>query len=657
MRTFSGWAPFDPRHFNAVLQIPEMAEILICVYNADTKHLKSELLTDAVTKLGLLDPGNRYHEITFAFDGAEFSLQFGQEDDRFVYKITPLVSKPYVKFYICGLYRWAAKGSLSVYDGHIRFLTAGGREFLIGIDGEPCDVPVNAYHQGLLYSSEEPVYIRCNHTMTPGEMDDFLDRRRRESAATQLTGGGWLADAPEAAVRGILWNTMYDNIHDRMIPVVTRDWIAGIFEKNTVGGTMIYTWDNFFAALIEGMADKEFAYQNIAAILDEALPNGLVPNNIFEIYKSQDRSGVPVGAYCVLKLYTQYRDQSLLQNSFPRLRGWILWLRDNRIRTESGLLELGSDPYPSDQYGLRDADGSFGTLRGAKNESGLDNSPMYDDAEYDETTHTMKLADIGFNSLYALSLWSLSVMAGELGDVEEKQRLEAEYEEIKARINETMWDEAAGIYCNRYRGGRLSNRYTPTSFYPLLAGIATPERAKRMIESHLLNEAEFWGEYVIPSISKSDSAFYEENGVPCPNGGYWPPGGYWRGRIWGPMNFLVCEGLKRVGFDDIALSFAQKSHAVFMKEWVEKNHIHENYNALTAEGCDQNYSQPFYTWGGLLAYIAVCEVADALPWSGIKFGSWSGAGASVRNILFQGGRYEIRSGRNLNIVKDNRLLL
>ena len=51
-----------------------------------------------------------------------------------------------------------------------------------------------------------------------------------------------------------------------------------------------------------------------------------------------------------------------------------------------------------------------------------------------------------------------------------------------------------------------------------------------MVGEHLLNPGEFWGEWVVPSSPRNDPAFKDQN--------------YWRGRIWGPMNFLVYLGLR-----------------------------------------------------------------------------------------------------------------
>ena len=51
-------------------------------------------------------------------------------------------------------------------------------------------------------------------------------------------------------------------------------------------------------------------------------------------------------------------------------------------------------------------------------------------------------------------------------------RFQSEFQNLKSRINELLWDEARGLYVNRHWDGRLSDRLSPTSFYPLYAGVA-----------------------------------------------------------------------------------------------------------------------------------------------------------------------------------------
>jgi hypothetical protein len=158
-----------------------------------------------------------------------------------------------------------------------------------------------------------------------------------------------------------------------------------------------------------------------------------------------------------------------------------------------------------------------------------------------------------------------------------------------------------------------------------------------MVEKHLLNSKEFWGEYIIPSISRDDSAFKDQN--------------YWRGRIWGPMNFLVYEGLKRYGFDEVAHEFARKSVALFMKEWIEEGHYHENYNAVTGDGDDVPNSDPYYSWGALLALIGVYEFIDIEAWGGLRFGALGvSEEMTLKNLQIQGHRYSVTLSPKLTRV-------
>ena len=43
------------------------------------------------------------------------------------------------------------------------------------------------------------------------------------------------------------------------------------------------------------------------------------------------------------------------------------------------------------------------------------------------------------------------------------------------------------------------------------------------------------------------------------------------------------------------------------KEWTEKRHVHENYNAMTGTGDDVQSSDRFYHWGALLGYVEWME--------------------------------------------------
>jgi putative isomerase len=107
----------------------------------------------------------------------------------------------------------------------------------------------------------------------------------------------------------------------------------------------------------------------------------------------------------------------------------------------------------------------------------MDDSPMYDTAVFDPHTYTMNLNDVGLNSLYALDAECLASPAKALGEDADARRFADEYERMKHLIREKLWNERDGIYENRYWDGKFSQRLSPTNFYPLFAGIATPEQA------------------------------------------------------------------------------------------------------------------------------------------------------------------------------------
>jgi glycogen debranching enzyme len=126
-----------------------------------------------------------------------------------------------------------------------------------------------------------------------------------------------------------------------------------------------------------------------------------------------------------------------------------------------------------------------------------------------------------------------------------------------------------------------------------LAGVPTQAQAERMINEHFFNPAEFWGEWILPSIARNDELYSKQN--------------YWQGRIWAPMNFLVYLGLCKYDLPKARQALVEKSEALLLKEWREHGHVHENYCGDTGAGCGKENSDAFYHWGGLLGLIGVLE--------------------------------------------------
>ena len=168
-------------------------------------------------------------------------------------------------------------------------------------------------------------------------------------------------------------------------------------------------------------------------------------------------------------------------------------------------------------------------------------------------------------------------------------------------MNEVLWSDAAGLYLDELPTGR-SRRVAASNFLPLVAGVPSARQARRMV-GVLRDPARFRGDWVLPTISRDDPAFDDQQ--------------YWRGSIWPPMNYLVLQGLRRYGFDQVASELAWKGALMFLADCRRTGFCRENFDARSGRG----QGRRFQSWGPLFALGAIEEFVDACPWRGLRIGS------------------------------------
>jgi hypothetical protein len=421
---------------------------------------------------------------------------------------------------------------------------------------------------------------------------------------------------------------------------------------------------------------------------------------------TNDRSEPYVGAMVVSRMYVdslgtprQATMQWVVEMLFPTLLRWNEWVWETRRynvgQPGGGLVVLGIDeshvPCEGSTVGLNSSRLNCSRAAFCKNEgcaileSGMDNSPMYlnafdstpptapaagDDgaaapgdgshrsqsttripASFDAAKGRLQLYDVQQSALFVSEARALQKLAAVSGNSEAIPQLKTRADSMAALINGLLWDEATGIYrqVDASPAGRgFSPAISPTSFYPMIAGMAGVDQAERMVKGYLTNASEFCvrpnplppasfssegvehavdsmpagasgprasGDivvdeagscpYAVPSISRSDPNFPDNN--------------YWRGRAWGPLNLLTWVGLSAPEYANVSTVAAarkglcQQSMDLLLGEWRTKRHVHENYNADTGQGCDSGASNPFYHWGANLGYIAMRESIAASP--------------------------------------------
>jgi hypothetical protein len=171
---------------------------------------------------------------------------------------------------------------------------------------------------------------------------------------------------------------------------------------------------------------------------------------------------------------------------------------------------------------------------------------------------------------------AMGVIAEKLGETEDVRAFAERSRRLSQLINDVFWDETDGFYYDRNE--RKNQRVMVKSggaFTPLFAGAATPERAKRIVDEHLLNEKEFWLKYPVASYAKTEPDYYQgSHNREC----------NWRGSTWAPFNYMIFHGLIRYGFNDAAKELSRR---LFEMAVVKNPVLREYYNAETGEGLGQ----------------------------------------------------------------------
>ena len=603
-RLAQGWNTWDVNSMTTHVQLPEGLAIHIG-FKHNTTVFGDDFLDRTSVGRGTVFPGphawdGSYTELKVRWKGHEWRVESAHDGADLVLLVTPL--DPPGKFALPATVVFSVDllwgpGYVQRHGDIIRAQTSSG-EIPISCTSPQLQPMPSAEHPGrgqlpvsgafLAAELTQPVGLSTGPLRSVAEIAAILDRQR---AAYRKSTGEGSSDPRTAAAAATIdaiettvgWDTIYDPSHTRVITPVSRDWSANW------GGYVLFDWDNFFCATLASIGDRDLAYANAIEILHEETPQGFVPNYARAgEWKSSDRSEPPVGAITVLGLFEKFHDRWFLEETYQPLLRWNRWWAAHRVI--EGYLSWGSD---GDNQPIDAEDTWRGKRSGAILESGLDNSPMYDAAIYNEQAHVLEFADVGLMSMYIADCDALAAIASILNKPADAAELQARSASFREKLA-TLWDPAAGIFLNKdLHTGQFGTRLSPTNFYPLLAKAATADQAKTMITKHLLNPAEFWGDWVIPSIARNDPAFKDQD--------------YWRGRIWGPMNYLVYLGLTNYDIGNVRRDFARKSYELFLREWRDKGHVHENYNAILGIGDDVTNSDRFYHWGALLGYIQYLE--------------------------------------------------
>ncbi len=186
--------------------------------------------------------------------------------------------------------------------------------------------------------------------------------------------------------------------------------------------------------------------------------------------------------------------------------------------------------------------------------------------------NSMAAADV--NGFMVLDYRAMAVIAEKLGRAGEAAEFAERARKLAAAVNAVLWDEADATYYTYDAVEKaLVKRDVYSNWVALWARLASPERAKAMIERHILDPAKLWAPHGIRSLAADDPDYNNENVI--------KPYSNWQGPIWPHANWMLMHALMHYGYPEAALAVAERVTQLCLKDLAENGMMRENYHADT----------------------------------------------------------------------------
>ncbi|MFR8467730.1 hypothetical protein BLA28_20600 [Eisenbergiella tayi] len=494
-----------------------------------------------------------------------------------------------------------------------------------------------------------------------------LFRMLQAHSESALTGNGTMKEIGQVFSAMPAYNAIYKENTGRRYIMVDRPWA-----RKEDGWGIQFNWDTFLSSWASSWTYPELAKENMLSGYDVQLPDGKIP--LYSSPGAAGRSEPPITAgrsqhivqgITLWKTYLHTGDKEWACKCYEGAKKANAWWfadrgdgqprRDARKwgmlgfgydpEAEMGILGASLQPYVAKaQYAYFETyDDSpqwtsgkyFVSVAGMED---LTEEKLIDESRYVCRYHMADIYTLERCCLYAVDCESLSHMARALGREEEAAYYEKKRMDMAEQINARMWCEEDGCYYNLKFDGTFSKRQSPDCFMPLMTGCVPKERKERLLQL-LKDENKFWGEYMIPSIAKDDSAFSQQH--------------YWRGQIWPPQTLWTYLALKRAGEEELAWELAYKAAGMLSKEWNRNGYCPENYSGITGE-CSGAYH---YNWGMLMGLPLLEELIEFREDKVIFGNAMAPDGTELKNIPVDGQLYDLVINGGMTEVYRGNILL
>jgi len=306
----------------------------------------------------------------------------------------------------------------------------------------------------------------------------------------------------------------------------------------------VWSWDHCFNALTMAYIDKQKSLDQFNAPFVHQYDSGVLPDAwrpIFGPYLCVTKP--PIHGWCFSKLMKMFDfDKETLEQTYSYLEKWTeFWL----------------------EYRDYDNDGIPAYPQGC--DSGWDNSTMFASGFYMETPD--------LPSFLILQMRTLAEISEKLGNTDKKNEWIKRSEKLYTDFINHSWNGERFALIQDGSHERNDNPTSLLSLMPIVLGdILEKDKMVKLVK-------------ILVSDYLTDNGLATE----APTSSLYESNGYWRGPIWAPSTYLIVDGLRRGGYEDlakdIALRYCRMSDTIACGNY-------ENFDAITGKGL----CAPGYTW-------------------------------------------------------------
>lgn len=401
---------------------------------------------------------------------------------------------------------------------------------------------------------------------------------------------------------------MFNNVRARVSPYLKKHYCYVMPSPQKY--PFQWWWDSCFHTFILcSLGELELARQNFQSLFAMQERDGFVGHMVFwESLLPKDKWNIlegppvwnqlrphmsfltqpPLVAQALLRIYTDCKDREFAEAMLPKIKKYFHWLAANRDFDGDGLISIISN---------------F--------ESGIDHKPSFDALVHHDPKekagrnyfyriilvqlknflrgyHLKKIYKANvfivketlFNTMYVQDLRALSKLCELFGD-KDAAKYEALAHKVAQRMIELMYDEETAAFYDVYGPENTKLKVlTFTIGLPILMKEVSKKIANEILTRHFLNKDEFYLDYPIPSVAKSEPSFNPHDSRLL-----------WRGPTWPVINWFLYHSFMANGFEKEAKHLYES-----MKALIEKSGFREFYNPFNGKG----YGAENFTWSGLV---------------------------------------------------------